>query len=240
MNYPIPTWSLDPTLSPIPWLSRFRSGGDDTTISAKRGEYVIPDHVVRAKGTEFFDNLVRKHMPMGGTGSPQRGYAMGGVVGEGNQSQNSAFSGISQMSPSFWQGQDAWSEPTPIPVGQGGGATPAPDWGQVTPSGYGGNYPASWDVGQPSVWSAGYGGYVPAYGGIPAQGQGTMIPTDWVNYPGVGWVPMAVPSWRDAGMAGNFGQGSWGSIGSGFGAATNIGVGGGGGSGPGMQIPRAL
>jgi hypothetical protein len=34
-----------------------------TIIQAHEGEYVIPKHVVRAKGTEFFDNMVSKYDP---------------------------------------------------------------------------------------------------------------------------------------------------------------------------------
>jgi hypothetical protein len=34
---------------------------DDVTIKASPGEYVIPKHVVEAKGTEFFDKLLESY-----------------------------------------------------------------------------------------------------------------------------------------------------------------------------------
>lgn len=38
---------------------------DDVTIKASAGEYVIPKHVVEAKGTEFFDKLLEAYKPKG-------------------------------------------------------------------------------------------------------------------------------------------------------------------------------
>ena len=74
-------------------------GGDDQLIPAKTGEYIIPEPVVRAKVTQFFDNLIKKvlqdQLPPeatkaevdsqdpsnpGGTGTPQTGYKWGGAV----------------------------------------------------------------------------------------------------------------------------------------------------------------
>jgi hypothetical protein len=34
---------------------------DSVTIRASAGEYVIPEHVVRAKGTDFFDKLLEQY-----------------------------------------------------------------------------------------------------------------------------------------------------------------------------------
>lgn len=181
-----PTWSLDPSLPQIPWLSRY-GRGDNTMIPAKTGEYVIPDHVVKAKGTDFFDNLVKKYMPSGGTGSPQRGYILGGVVAEGGRRGGYNFD-----------------------FGQGGFGFPPADMGDVpsldqppfsSPGNTSSGMPTpAWSSGEPistfydptSSFSGPGGGYYPGGGGTPAFG-GTQIPTQWVNYPGVGWVPMGVP-----------------------------------------------
>lgn len=38
---------------------------DDVVIKASAGEYVIPKHVVEAKGTEFFDKLLEAYKPKG-------------------------------------------------------------------------------------------------------------------------------------------------------------------------------
>lgn len=72
--------------------------GDDQMIPAKTGEYIIPEPVVKAKGTQFFDNLIKKvlqeQLPptdsgepqdpvsMAGKGSPSKGYKWGGEVRE--------------------------------------------------------------------------------------------------------------------------------------------------------------
>lgn len=40
---------------------------DDVTIKASAGEYVIPKHVVEAKGTEFFDKLLESYKPKSDT-----------------------------------------------------------------------------------------------------------------------------------------------------------------------------
>jgi hypothetical protein len=73
-----------------------QASGDDQLIPAKTGEYVIPEPVVRAKGTQFFDNLIKKVLQdplpptdsgepqdpasQAGTGTPQTGYQWGGEV----------------------------------------------------------------------------------------------------------------------------------------------------------------
>jgi len=70
-------------------------GGDDQLIPAKTGEYVIPEPVVRAKGTQFFDNLIKKTLQeslppeaadeaeqKAGTGTPETGFRWGGEIPE--------------------------------------------------------------------------------------------------------------------------------------------------------------
>ncbi len=67
--------------------------GDDQMIPAKTGEYVIPEPVVRAKGTQFFDNLIKKTLQdvlppeasqeaeqKAGKGTPETGFRWGGEV----------------------------------------------------------------------------------------------------------------------------------------------------------------
>ena len=47
---------------PVPSGKTPTSGDDEAVvIRAHEGEYVVPKHVVRAKGVEFFDNLVKKY-----------------------------------------------------------------------------------------------------------------------------------------------------------------------------------
>jgi hypothetical protein len=44
-------------------------------VKVSNGEYVIPEHIVRAKGTEFFDKLLQQYnpnQPQGGNGNVQR------------------------------------------------------------------------------------------------------------------------------------------------------------------------
>jgi hypothetical protein len=70
-----------------------QASGDDQLIPAKTGEYVIPEPVVRAKGTQFFDNLIKKVLQdslppdqaeqateKAGSGTPETGYKWGGEV----------------------------------------------------------------------------------------------------------------------------------------------------------------
>lgn len=67
--------------------------GDDQLIPAKTGEYIIPEPVVKRKGTQFFDNLIKKcleeSLPEGaadsvaakaGSGTPSTGYKWGGYI----------------------------------------------------------------------------------------------------------------------------------------------------------------
>lgn len=80
-----------------------------------------------------------------------------------------------------------FSEPTPIPPSTGemppqGIGFPGPTEGSPIPR----FFDPTNDLRSPG------GGYFPGGGGTPAFGP-TDIPTQWVNYPGVGWVPRAVP-----------------------------------------------
>jgi hypothetical protein len=73
----------------VPDSSNQGFGQDDQMAPVKSGEYIIPEPVVKRKGTQFFDNLVKNtlkevmppsQVSEGGTGTPETGYAKGGEV----------------------------------------------------------------------------------------------------------------------------------------------------------------
>lgn len=120
-------------------------GGDNQMIPAKTGEYIIPSEVVARKGTQFFDNLIKKTLEevipspaagkspsarlasqatpasssdLAGSGTPETGYRWGGEVREPH--------GQFQMYNPNNQQQPAWaSGPTPA-LNAPWSAVPAP------------------------------------------------------------------------------------------------------------------
>lgn len=58
--------------------------GDDTVIEAKKGEYVIPEPVVRELGSSYFDKLIAKHTgktpPKASKRGALQGYSGGGEI----------------------------------------------------------------------------------------------------------------------------------------------------------------
>lgn len=93
-------------------------------------------------------------------------------------------------------GIPAWAEPTPIPQGIGYGhpSTFATGAGQIANSGgLDPNSATFLSLYAPMLSGFGYlngVGTFPSFGG-PAFGN-TALPTQWVNYPNVGNVPMAI------------------------------------------------
>lgn len=76
---------------------------DAVPINASDGEFVMPDHVVRKKGTDFFNKLIEKSLeedeqqpemkggiPSYGCGGPVRSYATGGFVHADGRNRNYA------------------------------------------------------------------------------------------------------------------------------------------------------
>lgn len=151
---------------------RIHGGGDNTLIAAQKGEYVIPKHIVDEKGKDYFDKMI------------------------GGAPQNRPVSTLSGI-PHFVQGGEVGIEPSPIP---GNISDAPPGGGQVQIFG-GRLHNPDWSGFQDSPAESRYfnnfGGWA-GYGttpstGLPAFGA-TMIPTNWVNYPGVGNVPQPVVS----------------------------------------------
>lgn len=228
-----PTWSLDPNLRPIPYLNNY--GRDNMMVPAQSGEYMIPSAVVRHKGTEFFDNLIKKslekvmpqHMAsMGGTGSPETGYAVGGPIGGQGESNRGGYYGGPQFDPNI-HGFDPNIEPSPLP-NTGGPIVETPTWNTAqNPNVYWGSEPVDLrndpsSGGRQLFFDS--RGYFPPIG-TPGWGQGpTMIPTyfDPQGYPYAvpvnGWNPpdaqaglpnigaiAGIPNWFFQGLGGGGG-----------------------------------
>jgi hypothetical protein len=188
-------------------------------IPASTGEYIIPKEVVARKGTQFFDNIVKKTleevMPspassvtsplarptqpaspadLGGTGTPETGYRWGGEVREGRYGGFGGRFLNSFGAPQAQTGYQDAIDPHPNFWGPGGGRPGGPQvFINREPPGL--NNMNDRIVDNPIAnnflnnWNS--FGYTPASGFAP--GGPTMLPTFWSNYPGVGMVPMAVP-----------------------------------------------
>lgn len=208
---------VPPPASPAP-----AGAGDDTMIPAKTGEYVIPEPVVRLKGVQFFDNLVKKTlaevMPpeeaaQGGEGSPEQGYWRGGEVGDGTERFGRGFnffggrSGPSYIPRAMTQYQEAvdphpnfWNQP-PVPrdpnvfVGNRNNPNPPRDFFKT----YGDRMEAKDQY--PNINAQGlYGIFNGGYGLLPFNGGAisgpTISPTFWSNAnTGGNWfAPVAIPT----------------------------------------------
>jgi hypothetical protein len=187
--------------------------GDDQLIPAKTGEYVIPEPVVKRKGTQFFDNLIKKTleelMPAdmaakGGTGTAETGFRWGGEVGDpqgyGERGERIPGATASWVTSPTGQGptdnpDNPWTEPTPIPA-----SSPNP-FGQPDPNVFINREPKWAEAGvDPKVNSFFNGnpwynpnnnlgfGYNPF--GMSSNFPGsTMLPTYWDNQ----GYPFAIP-----------------------------------------------
>ena len=187
-------------------------GQDDQMIPAETGEYVIPRPVVQRKGTEFFDNLVKKTIGdiAGEQAKPKEaGYRHGGDVGGGGDGSGW---GAYDIPP------DTTQDPTDLnapPYGHTGVGAQYGWMGQYYPSP---NTPG-WTQGPtmiPTTFDAQgypYGVPVGSYEGNGQGGYGGIWGGD-LNY-GVG---------QNFGGFGGFGSafspGGWGSFGGSFGTGT--------------------